>query len=134
VEDARVPKLRSVIAESGVAVETGGVDLCVQTRLPKAQPAGLGEQGREKRLADTGAACRREHGHPADLDHSLLESVEAARSDGFVVDEGQGMDGGRIRAIVLVDLDFGRDPLLFDENALPDRYGPAEPVLIIDVE
>jgi hypothetical protein len=35
---------------------------------------------------------------------------------------------------VLVDLDFGRDPLLFDENALPDRYGPSEPITIIDVE
>jgi hypothetical protein len=134
VEDARVPKLGSVIAESGAAVESGGMDLSVQTRLPKAQPSGLGEQGRKQRLADTDAACSRQHGHPADLDHSRLESVEPARSGWFVVDEGQGVDGGRIRAIVLVDLDFGRDPLLFDENALPDRYGPAEPVLIIDVE
>jgi hypothetical protein len=43
VEDARVPKLGTVVPESGIAVETGCVDLRVETRLAIAPSASFGE-------------------------------------------------------------------------------------------
>jgi len=86
VEDARVPKLRSVVGKPGQAVEAGRVDLRVQPGDAKTAPAGLGQQCVQQRLPDPAAAHPRQHCHTSDLDSARLDDVEPPRPDRFRVE------------------------------------------------
>ncbi len=123
MQDARVPELWTGVGVAGPAVESGCVDLGVEVRRPEPAPQRLAFERREERRPDAAAAPAGQHRHAPDLHRPAVEHVKAARPDRHPVVARQGVNGGRVAAVVGVDLFLERHALFADEDLAPDREG-----------
>ncbi len=127
MEDPRIPQRFTRSGETGLLVEARRVRLSVQARERVAAPPGLRGERRQQLRARTAPAHGRENRHSADLDGRRIDLVETARADRFSFTSNQGVNGERVRPIVLVDLEFGRNALLLDEHAKANGERVAQP-------